>query len=300
LPLEHDDLHHAIRQPLNDTKGTVVLWERLDRILGYKHPYGEAARKRLSHMCREIELHLGMVFHRFLTSEASSRRFRLLVNGNLVKPWDPFCRSEAKTKALGPITIPVDYEGVSGNVLLEPFILPHQTDFSSPDAFRAASGPANWNQQQGFYIYRAGRMIQSGGWSNLRAPDEHTKLARIAVSFYPALDDAFKINVAKMRVQLPSVIRDSVREAIAPIVKLAREIYDRKAPRSLTAHPRPGGGVVRDLAPPTYELGGQGIGITEERLTHREWSMRVLENCTAAERPIVEAVLKRELRDGTH
>jgi hypothetical protein len=194
----------------------------------------------------------------------------------------------------------VDYEGASGNVVLEPFILPHQTDFSSPEAFRAASGPANWNQQQGFYIYRAGRMIQSGGWSNLRAPDEHTKLARIAVSFFPVLDDAFKINVAKMRVQMPSVIRDAVREAIIPVVKLARETYDRKVPRVPTAHPAhlpPGSGAVRDLVPPTYHHDGQHSASAEQRFTHREWSARVLENCTATERPIVEAVLKRELRD---
>ncbi|MEK6806628.1 MAG: ATP-binding protein [Pseudomonadota bacterium] len=297
LPLERDDLHHAIREPLKDTKGTVVLWERLDRILGYKHPYGEAARKRLSQTCREIELHLGMVFHRFLTGEASNRRFKLLLNGNPVKAWDPFCRGEKKTKALDPIVLTVDYEGVSGKVILEPYILPHQDDFSSPDAFRAASGPANWNQQQGFYIYRAGRMIQSGGWSNLRAPDEHTKLARIAVSFFPVLDEAFKINVAKMRVQMPSIIRDAVKDAIVPVVKLAREIYDRKAPRApgTPSRPRDGGGT-REPTPPPYTPGGGAGGSAEQRLTHREWSERVLANCTPAERPVVEAVLKRKLR----
>lgn len=78
-------------------------------------------------------------------------------------------------------------------------------------------------------------MIQSGGWSNLRTPDEHTKLARIAVSFTPELDEAFKINVAKMRVQMPSVIREEVRQTISTVTKIARDIYDRKAPRSPSA-----------------------------------------------------------------
>ena len=45
-------------------------------------------------------------------------------------------------------------------------------------------------------------MVQSGGWSTLRTLDEHIKLARVAVSFDPRLDDAFRVNVAKMRVQL--------------------------------------------------------------------------------------------------
>lgn len=164
LPLERDSLGPEIRQPLRESTGTVVLWQRLDRLLGYKHQYGAAAQKRLSRMCRDVELHLGMVFHRFLSGKAR-RRLRLLLNGNEIRPWDPFCAAESKTKALQKIVFRLEHEDAAGEVVLEPFVLPHQDDFSTPDAFRAASGPASWNQQQGFYIYRAGRMIQSGGWS---------------------------------------------------------------------------------------------------------------------------------------
>src|SRR5207244_2947558 len=138
------------------------------------------------------------------------------------EPWDPFAREEAKTRVLTPINLIVEHEGVAGEVKLEPFVLPHQQDFSSPDAFRRASGPSNWNQQQGFYIHRAGRLIQSGGWCRLRTADEHTKLARIALSFMPVLDEAFKINVAKMRVQLPAQIREQMEQAVGPVVRTAQ------------------------------------------------------------------------------
>lgn len=299
LPMERNGLGPAIRQPLKDTKGTVVLWQRLDRILGYKHPYGESSRKRLSQTCREIELHLGMVFHRFLAGEVRHKRFKLLLNGNEIKPWDPFCRAEDKAKILQPIRIPVDHDGVSGEVQFEPFVLPHQDDFSSPDAFRLASGPANWNQQQGFYIYRAGRMIQSGGWSNLRAPDEHTKLARVAVSFSPELDEAFKINVAKMRVQLPMLIRDAVREAIAPVVRLAREAYDRKTARPPFLLSRPlqdaidrSQGAAQPATPATVTP-APAAGDPSPLLTFEQWSERLLMAATMKERPVVEAVVKR-------
>ena len=90
---------------------------------------------------------------------------------------------------------------------MQPYILPTKGEFSSSDAFKRASGPANWNQQQGFYIYRADRMIQSGGWCGIRTRDEHTKLSRIELNFSPILDNAFKINVAKMRVQLPAQLK---------------------------------------------------------------------------------------------
>src|SRR5262249_32328325 len=174
------------------------------------------------------------------------------------------------------VPIPIEYEGVRGEVILEPFILPHKDDFNSIDAFNHASGPNNWNQQQGFYIYRAGRMIQSGGWSNLRAPDEHLKLVRVAVSFSPTLDEAFKINVAKMRVQLPAQIRDNIREAISPAIKLGQEIYRKSAhpsstqtekPQDSPRKPAPGG------ASSTRESEGEK---SESLLTLQQWTERTL------------------------
>lgn len=318
LPIERNGLGPAIRAPLKDSTGTVVLWRRLDRILGYKHPYGELARRRLSAMCRDLELHLGMVFHRFLSGDARGKKLALLLNGNEVKPWDPFCRTESKTKRLQPIRIDLEHEGVFGHVLVEPFVLPHQDDFSSADAFRAASGPANWNQQQGFYIYRAGRMIQSGGWSNLHAPDEHMKLARVAVGFSPALDDAFQINVPKMRVQLPSQIRDEVRSAIVSVRRLARETYDRKPNRVAgfqsgplgpnrphTGDPAPEAAsrpMSPTLSPNSFarvaETGPSYLSPVKMVFTYDEWSARMLALASELERPIVEQVLIRLRLDG--
>ena len=302
LPLDRNDLGPAIREPLKDTTGTVVLWQRLDRILGYKHPYGEQARKQLSRMCRDIEIHLAMVFHRFLSGEIRGRRLKLLLNGNEIRAWDPFCRTETKTKPLQPIRVPLEHEGVSGEVLFEPFILPHKDDFSSPDAFTQASGPANWNQQQGFYIYRAGRMIQSGGWSNLRTPDEHTKLARVAVSFVPKLDDAFKINVAKMRVQMPAQIREEVKNAIVtPLVRLAREVYDRKQAKASATTTVGSPPVPTPQTIPNLPSEVSVVPIAAERrnvpsdvlLTLEEWARRTLGAATEEEKPVIEAVLER-------
>lgn len=290
LEVRDGDLGPPIRQPLKDSTGTVVLWQHLDRVLGYKHPYGEAARKRLAQICREIEVHLGMVFHRFIVGGLKGRKLKLRLNQNEIKPWDPFCRSERKTKALHSIRIPVEHEGVSGEVLLEPFVLPHQDDFSSLEAFRLASGPASWNQQQGFYIYRAGRMIQSGGWCGLRAPDEHTKLTRVAVSFSPKLDDAFKVNVAKMRVQLPSQIREAIRGAIVPVVKMAREVYGRKTPKGSSTTGSKAGAMGSST-----ESGGAASSARKGTalMTFKEWARRVLKAATRDEKPVVKAVLSR-------
>lgn len=288
-----------LRMPLKDTTGTVVLWQRLDRILGYKLPYGEMSRKRLGQMCREIETHLAMVFHKFLTGEVRKRRLKILVNGNEVLPWDPFCRAEMNTKALQQVRLQVEEEGIKGEVIFDPFVLPPQDGFSTPDAFRMASGPANWNQQQGFYIYRAGRMIQSGGWSNLRAPDEHTKLARIAVSFTPELDEAFKINVAKMRVQLPASIRNDVKQVVTLVAKMARDVYDRKNPRNANGVPASAQTPMSAAATCATQSGVSAISlktndeVTNPLLSIEEWSRQLLAVAHSDEKPVIEKVLLR-------
>lgn len=240
IPAKSTELHEGVRQHLKDTTGTVVIWERLDRILGYKKPDGESARKQIHLMCRELEDHLAMVFHRFLGGEVRGKRLAIYINENKVMPWDPFSRSEDNTKRLDVKTF--RHEGITGkaDIIVEPFVLPHQSRFSSQEAFNRASGPEKWNKQQGFYIYRADRMIQSGGWCGLRALDEHRKLARIAISFSPKLDDEFKINVAKMRVSLPSAMRDIIAKAIGPAITMAEDEYrqrERKSSSPPTAVP---------------------------------------------------------------
>ena len=297
LPLQRDGVGHAARQPLKDTTGTVVVWQQLDRILGYEHPYGLSARKRLSLMCREVEVHLAMVFHRFLGGEVRHQRPRLMLNGNEIQGWDPFCRTERATKALDPIRLAVEYEGATGEIVLEPFVLPHQDDFSSPDAFRRASGPANWNQQQGFYIYRNGRMIQSGGWCRLRTADEHTKLARVGLSFSPVLDEAFKINVSKMRVQLPSAAREEIAQAIVSVARTAREVYDRKArARSDPKGPGKGQESLRNTSVGSGGPAGSGAPAVSSRqvqLTLDQLTGLLMKIATPAERPVIEELIRR-------
>ena len=309
LPLENKQLRSAIFKPLEKKAGTVVLWQNLDRVLNFKHPDGWVAQKRFAKMTRELEEHLAMVFHRFLEGEAGCRKLEISINGNNVQSWDPFARNEAKTKVLSPVHIPLEHEGFRGEVLLEPFILPPQGEFSSAEAFKRASGPANWNQQQGFYIYWARRLIQSGGWCRLRTSDEHTKLARIALSFPPSLDEAFGVNVAKMRVQLPSQIRDSIDQAIQPLTKLGRQVYDGKLAGSYIKDSSAKQGVAEIKMIPTPDITAHPLSVGEcaprsavigNDLQSRQFTISEIQKLLESladnnERPIIERIFKRLL-----
>jgi hypothetical protein len=218
----------AAIEPLMDHRGTVILWEDLDRLLIYSDPSGGWARRRMNDLAAETEAHLSMIFHRFLAGEVPRRKLTITVNGNRIEPWDPFAPEEKGTEMLRREDIPLNTAKGSGIVRMEPYVLPPKAGFSSEVAWRRLSGPNQWNRQQGFYVYRANRMIQSGGWSHMRTIDEHTKLSRIAIFFGPELDSAFGINVAKMRVSLPSELRSLIDEPVSKAVRRARAVYDAK------------------------------------------------------------------------
>ncbi len=230
----------VLTEPLQDTTGTVVLWELLDRVLGYKVPWGDRARNGFLRLADELDQHLGMVFHRFLSGEARRRKkLRIAINGTPVEAWDPFAREEKATIQLAAKQMEIHGDDGPGLVACAPYILPPQNRFSSLKAFNRYAGPAKWNYQQGFYIYRADRLIQSGGWSYMRTSDEHTKLARVALDFWPDLDSAFDLNVAKARVNLPADLRSQLQPLVEQVVKQARKVYSPPAANAPVARAGP-------------------------------------------------------------
>jgi hypothetical protein len=216
---------------LSERPGTTVVIDRLDRILeGVSHDSGWAVR-RMRRLATDLHEHLGMVFHRFIESG-----LRIVVDGQPVLPWDPFCRDEPHTLELPSVTMRVrDESGRTSQVRWRPFVLPARNAFSSPEAFERAGGPRRWNRQQGIYVYRADRLVQTGGWSGIRGIDEHTKLGRAALEFGTGLDSAFGINVAKMRVAIPSDIRPTLKQEVTDLVKAANNAYRTAATRDRPA-----------------------------------------------------------------
>jgi len=217
---------------LSSEPGTVVIWRKLDRVLPEKRPDGGLARRRLDSMAVKTAHHLGIVFHRYL----ENRGLAITVNGQKVKPWNPFAPSEMMTSQLPLMRFEMDVEDTSGSVTLRRFVLPARDEFSSLDEFERYSGPLNWNRQQGLYIYRADRLVQWGGWNGIRGIDEHTKLARASLEFDTDLDSMFNINVAKMRVSIPPQIRQMLERPINELCAHA-DIRYRKASRHAPKEP---------------------------------------------------------------
>lgn len=209
---------------LEGNPGTLVVWRKLDRLLPAKSPDGGWARRRILGLEAKLTRYLEMVFHRFLSGEAGTT-VAIRVNETELTAWDPFVRAESATNELDRNEFEVEHGDSSGVVTLRRFLLPQRDDFSNREEFEKASGVEKWNKQQGLYIYRANRLVQWGGWNGLRTIDEHTKLARASLDFDTNLDDAFNINVAKMRVSLPSQLKKMLSRPVNELCISADAAY---------------------------------------------------------------------------
>ncbi|MBO9633502.1 MAG: ATP-binding protein, partial [Chitinophagaceae bacterium] len=166
--------------------GTIVFWDDLflmDREL--KALSNEGFRQNYFHRkLAQVKLHLRMVYHRFLDgSLGKSNTIKILVNDEVLKPWDPFAVHEPSTREvpLKKELASLKIENFKEPILIKGYILPTKESFSSEAAWKEAKGLNSWNDSQGYYIYRANRIIRFGGWNNTKAKDEHDKLARICL-----------------------------------------------------------------------------------------------------------------------
>lgn len=226
-PLMNDPYSKLCCKYLNNNSGTAVLWRRMDTLFkGIKDIGSKHARNHFFSKCRDMESHLSMVFHRFLSGENGKSPIEIILSGNKILPWDPFARDyRGKAETLEFQDDSFEVSSGSPKVVYKGFVLPSQREFDSKNDFDKYAGPKKWNRQQGFYIYRSDRMIQSGGWSGIRVIDEHTKLARAYLDFSSELDKDFGIDIGKMKVSLPSEYKDHLTRITKALVAAAKDRY---------------------------------------------------------------------------
>lgn len=215
---------------LDANTGTVVIWEKLGKLMGYQNAWGKRAENHFNRLKSELDEHLSMVFHRFLAREARRKKpLEIWIGDVKLEPWDPFARDEKATQELGEKTIDVAGTRGKGLVVYRPYVLPNKSKFSSVKAFEKY-GHNSWNARQGLYVYRADRLIQAGGWSRLRTLDEHTKYARASIDFQRDLDDAFELNVSKNWFKLPDDLRERLDQELETLFRVAKRSYKPDGP----------------------------------------------------------------------
>lgn len=230
--LEVPDLREpiAFSERLGDN-GTLVLWEKLDRVVGDEDQAGRLAGNEA--LAGALD-HLGLVFHRFLRGESNLQRVDIRANGTSLEARDPFLTSHAATIKSPPEKIV--YRGEE--IRFQAFTLPHHSRLSAEE-WKKSGGPEGHLKNQGFYVYRAGRLIIHGTWFGLARQQELTKLSRVKVDLPNSLDHDWKIDIKKSTAQPPRVVRERLKRLIEKIAGSSKRVYTFRGARRAQIDPYP-------------------------------------------------------------
>jgi hypothetical protein len=203
---------------LDAGRGTLVLWENLDRIV--TPGFGE---QDFLDLIDRVEQHLAMVFHRFLAG--AKPRLRLGINGRSVAPWEPFLISHPATWSSPVERIAAGDRAVDAQC----HVLPHK-DRLDERQHELAAGPNGWTAQQGFYVYRNQRLLVAGSWLGLGkgrswTKEEAYRLARIRLDIPNSADTEWKIDIRKSMARPPVAMRERLIRLAEDTRERARRVF---------------------------------------------------------------------------
>ena len=183
--------------------GTMVVWEDFDRM--------DLGSDPIHALLEKVGLgaeHLSLIFHRFITGEKDLPKIDIYVNGTSLEAKDPFgesfsrvsCRMHDEYIRVGEFPV----------ITVTGYTLPHQNLMSESERNRLGikDGARTWGDDQGFYVYRGGRLIYWGGWLRLKQKAQLAKLCRVKVDVPNCMDHLWELDIKKSKATPPRVVRD--------------------------------------------------------------------------------------------
>lgn len=210
--------------------GTIVIWENIDRLIRSNNE--GATKEQLDKIIKDLRDHLSGVFFNFLIGNDGFKKININVNNVGIIPWDPFCRwlnsddqrrvEVHKNKPFKITELINGKEELIGEFYVNIYILPNKNELTADELEKMRYGLDN----QGFHVFREGRMIYSGGWPNrLFVKEPHLNLIRVELLFDHKLDHYFQIDIKKSRIDLPKDLRDQLKKVVAPARNEANRRY---------------------------------------------------------------------------
>lgn len=202
--------------------GTLVLWEKLDRIVGKAEVKNESVKNAFYQEMINVKHHLSMVFHKFI----ESKRIKIFFQNTEIEAYNPFLLNLNPKPEMGQ---PESF----GNVEITYFILPHMSEIGKTE-YENSGGSLGWFQEQGFYIYRGERLLVAGDWLGLEKKRDYSKLARIAVNFTNANDFNWHLDIKKSTATPPIEIRKELSRIAKIAIMKSAKIYNWRGQRTVS------------------------------------------------------------------
>lgn len=222
-----DDEQDFLDNTAGEGTGTLVVWEKIDRLLtDYKS--ASAAKRALSKIEASLRFHISMVYQRYLdVNDSRASNIEIALNGKRVDTWDPFCLSETNTEKLyeEELILELPESEVEPELLIRAYLIPRRDEFSTK---KAADKAKVSNDMQGFYIYRENRLIHYGDWMGMFQNEPHGTLLRVELSFDYLLDDVFNVDIKKSRILLNEELFKYIKDQVMPAPRRAADDRYRK------------------------------------------------------------------------
>lgn len=198
--------------------GTIVVWEKLDRIVPGTSINDEEYQNAFLVYARAVKDHIAVVFSSYMNG---SKKVAFYLNDMPIKMWDPFMTDNISTTRMPGESLYVN----SYEVKIKPYILPHQSKISVEE-FNTNAGLHGWNAQQGFYIYRNNRLIVDGDWliPGMEKLEQY-RLARIRVDIGNETDSEWNIDVRKSTAVPPICIQKELKRIAKVAQRESSRVY---------------------------------------------------------------------------
>lgn len=221
-----------------------------------------------------IKDHLELVFHRYLEGKVPGRQKVVIrLNGKPLCPNNPVGHPLAQVFEERRIELPGEEPEQAPILSIRAVVIPNESELEeylkplSPEERRAQKDRLTLNGRandaQGFYFYRLHRLIKWGGWEDLFAKDEHTKLLRVSVDFDRLADEPLQVDISKQLIRLPVAVSEHLKEILKSPRVAARSRYDKKAkpartPPTTGGNKEPPGTTASDPSVPSINEPGIG------------------------------------------
>ncbi len=186
-----------------------------------------------------VKSHLELVFHRYLEGRVPGRqKVTIKLNDEELRPNNPMGHPLTKEYDQHLIELESSSDGAVPSLYVRAYVTPNESEFDEyikdlPAPLQriererhTLSGRAN--DAQGLYFYRLHRLIKWGGWEDIFAKDEHTKLVRVAIDFDRLADESLQVDISKQLIRLPFAIRKPLESLIKAPRAAARVRYNKK------------------------------------------------------------------------
>lgn len=207
---------------LEDT-GTLVVWENCDRL------QGDENRTNDNHILQKFdnaEKYLGLIFHRFLDKSPSAvSNLDIIINGRQIGFVDPFFRHKPATQMHNLETI--KYK--DAYIKVQGYTLPHHTKCTQEEFEKYSLG--SYRDRQGFYVYRANRLLIAGDWFRLAPKSDLTALTRVEIDLPNNFDSEWHIDIKKSHAKPPEQMRDQLKQYIDTYIQGSKRVYNSKGYR---------------------------------------------------------------------